>query len=373
MKFNDSPGEWSAFWLQSPTIGTPRGDPTTAGVEMDIAEHRVRCVNARQSPSRYVCDPADNVSDRVHQALIWDGYGDDHQSLVRFSDALAGLVDDTWHTLALSWTPTDMTFYYDDVATWSVTAPISQRSQYIILSSEIGATFAGAIPEAGYGSRATTDTKLQVDYVRVWDTVRELPTPTSTRSPVASGTARVGSPLSCSSGSWSGNPDFAYQWLSDGSEIADAATPAHVVGAADRGHGLACRVTATNAAGAATVLSNTLVIAAALQKVAPTVSATITCGPAVCAARAVRVTALGTVRIARSPRTPVVGYKARASAKTGAGGTMVTAKAALDRRLRSRIRHALVAGTPVVVKFSFRVLDSAGNTRTITYRIGLRL
>ena len=49
-----------------------------------------------------------------------------------------------------------------------MTAPISRRSQYIILSSEVGQFFAGTIPAAGYGSRVTTTTNMQVDWVRVW-------------------------------------------------------------------------------------------------------------------------------------------------------------------------------------------------------------
>ncbi len=45
VKFANAPGQWSAFWLQSPTIGSPLGDPATAGVETDIVEHRARCVS----------------------------------------------------------------------------------------------------------------------------------------------------------------------------------------------------------------------------------------------------------------------------------------------------------------------------------------
>ncbi|MEA2181628.1 MAG: hypothetical protein QOF69_813, partial [Solirubrobacteraceae bacterium] len=42
------------------------------------------------------------------------------------------------------------------------------RSQFIILSSEVGRFFAGAIPPVGYGTRQTSTTNMQVDYVRVW-------------------------------------------------------------------------------------------------------------------------------------------------------------------------------------------------------------
>src|SRR6478735_6450917 len=43
IRFSDAQGEWSAFWLQSPTIDGV-GDPHTYGTEVDIVEHRA--VNA---------------------------------------------------------------------------------------------------------------------------------------------------------------------------------------------------------------------------------------------------------------------------------------------------------------------------------------
>jgi hypothetical protein len=54
------------------------------------------------------------------------------------------------------------------VPTWSQTEPISRRDEYLILSSDVAEFFAGPVPDGGYGSRAETSTKMQVDYVRVW-------------------------------------------------------------------------------------------------------------------------------------------------------------------------------------------------------------
>jgi beta-glucanase (GH16 family) len=163
VKFDNAPGQWSAFWLQSPTLGNPLADPATAGVEMDIAEHRTRCVTPTQ-----ICGSSSDISDRIQEALIWDGYGADSKSAVQLSDPLPGLGNGSWHTWGLRWTPTDLTFYYDDTAIWSKTEPISRRSQFVILSSEVGQFFAGAPPQAGYGSFQTTTTTMQVDYVRAW-------------------------------------------------------------------------------------------------------------------------------------------------------------------------------------------------------------
>ena len=168
MRFNSLPGMWSAFWLQSISIGDPIGDPATAGVEMDVAEHRARCVNAPAPTPPSVCSATSDITNRIQQALVWDGYGTSSKAQVRLSDQLAGLGNGSWHRWALDWTPDSLTFFYDDLAIWSSSGPISQRSEYLILSSEVGQFFAGAIPRNGYGSRATTKTKLDVDYVRVW-------------------------------------------------------------------------------------------------------------------------------------------------------------------------------------------------------------
>jgi hypothetical protein len=92
--------------------------------------------------------------------------------------------------------------------------------------------------------------------------------PTNTALPVISGSPAVGSTLSCSSGSWTGEPQskltvgwpltstFGYQWLRDGAGIVGAASDAYVVQAADVGHALVCEVSATNEAGHASAKSN---------------------------------------------------------------------------------------------------------------------
>ena len=68
--------------------------------------------------------------------------------------------------------------------------------------------------------------------------------------PVIGGTPAVGSTLTCSAGQWLGSTQtFAFAWLRDGIPIAAATTADHVVVEADRGTGLACRVTASNTAG----------------------------------------------------------------------------------------------------------------------------
>lgn len=81
--------------------------------------------------------------------------------------------------------------------------------------------------------------------------------PVNTSAPVVSGTARVGSTLSCSTGSWDNEPtSYAYQWLRDGDPISGATSSAYVLIEADEGADISCAVTASNSAGSASQVSN---------------------------------------------------------------------------------------------------------------------
>ena len=178
---------------------------------------------------------------------------------MKLTDPLPGLGNDSWHTWALRWTPTELTFYYDDAVTWTMTRPISRQAQYLILSSEVGEFFAGQIPAGGYGTRATSTTNMQVDYVRAYTPATP---PANTAAPVMTGTPEVDQTLSCSSGAWSGNPapSLAYEWLRDDAPIPGASSPTYVLQVGDARHELGCRVTATNPAGSISAVSSTLLI-----------------------------------------------------------------------------------------------------------------
>ena len=159
IKFQDAPGEWCAFWLNSPTNGNPLGDPATAGVEIDVVEHRVT------DQGNWTA-----LRDMVAMNLNWDGYGSHMQNRQK----VAGLPDGAalqgeWHTYGVLWSTTGYTFYVDKVPLWSISEAISRRPESIQLTCEVDDhTWAGNIPAGGFGSRATSTTGMDVDYVRVW-------------------------------------------------------------------------------------------------------------------------------------------------------------------------------------------------------------
>ncbi|MFL5781542.1 MAG: hypothetical protein ACJ760_09535 [Thermoleophilaceae bacterium] len=82
--------------------------------------------------------------------------------------------------------------------------------------------------------------------------------PFNTTRPAITGLPRVGNVLSCTNGIWvpQGSPlTYVYRWLRDGVPIAST-TATRKVAAADQGHKLGCRVTATNVAGSTPATSN---------------------------------------------------------------------------------------------------------------------
>jgi hypothetical protein len=72
-------------------------------------------------------------------------------------------------------------------------------------------------------------------------------------------TPAVGDELSCSEGTWSAGPTFAFQWLRAGNAIPGATSPTYTVAVEDEGKALQCEITATNAAGATQALSKALI------------------------------------------------------------------------------------------------------------------
>ncbi len=159
IRFNDAPGSWCAFWLLSPTVGTPRGDPGRAGAEIDVVEHRVT-------------DQAgwDALADMVALNVNWDGYGAQRRNVQKVTALPGGArVQGEWHTYGVLWTEQEYTFYVDGVSLWSTTTAVSHVAQDVRLTCEVDdASWAGYVPKAGYGPRGASTARMDVDWVRVW-------------------------------------------------------------------------------------------------------------------------------------------------------------------------------------------------------------
>jgi beta-glucanase (GH16 family) len=149
-KLQTQPGWWSAFWLQSPVIGSSL-NPEEAGVEVDIMENFTR----------------DGV---VLHNNHWSGYGEDHQSLASGERHLEE-TPDGFHVFGLEWTPDEYVYYIDGKESWRVSGPVSQREQFILISTECNGYRNGNEP-AEELKQAVLPDYFMVDYIRVYDEVK---------------------------------------------------------------------------------------------------------------------------------------------------------------------------------------------------------
>ncbi|MGH7940209.1 MAG: family 16 glycosylhydrolase [Limisphaerales bacterium] len=163
IKWGDTNGMWSAFWFQSPTMGDYLYDPFVSGSEIDVVEHRATDGGSDG-------DIMNIVQNNIH----WNGYGSDAESAG--SGNIGSGLGSGFHTYGLLWTPSAYTIDIDgsNACSWNFSndgVPISESSEWVILSSEVddtSTTWAGEIPPDGYGSLAASTTKLMVDYVRYY-------------------------------------------------------------------------------------------------------------------------------------------------------------------------------------------------------------
>lgn len=143
MKFQKEVGHWSAFWINSSTLGKPRKDPARAGVEIDIIE--------------YMTNPEHR--DQAMHTIHWDNKTPDHKqdhAMVK----VPGL-SDGWHLVGCEWTEEAIVFYVDGKETYRTSKAIPKREQYMVLSMHVG-DWAGRIMDA-----QLPDACL-VDHVRVY-------------------------------------------------------------------------------------------------------------------------------------------------------------------------------------------------------------
>ena len=148
-KLQKQPGWWSAFWLQSPVIGSSL-NPSQAGVELDVMENFTR----------------DN---RISHNIHWGGYGDNHlhkgSGDLSIADAAEG-----FHTFGMDWSKSGYVFYVDGKASWRIDGPVSDVEQFILVSTECNGYRGGNRNQpAAILKRAVLPDAFIVDYVRVFD------------------------------------------------------------------------------------------------------------------------------------------------------------------------------------------------------------
>lgn len=150
------PGWWSAFWLQSPIIGSSL-NPRLSGVEIDIMENFQR-------------------DGGVRHAALWNGYGADAKGKST-KDPKTGEdrprpeLKDGFHTFGVDWSRTGYVFYVDGKETWRFDDVLSDQEQFILIGTECkGYRTGGPDPQL---NEAKLPDAFIVDYVRVFDDVSD--------------------------------------------------------------------------------------------------------------------------------------------------------------------------------------------------------
>jgi beta-glucanase (GH16 family) len=158
VKWKESPGMWSSFWLMPYRYtGTPIDNPAVAGTEMDIVEH-------------YVYNPPYDYFDTVKANLIWNPYSSPEYQIRQRMVYGPGINNDgQWHTHGVAWDANGCRFYMDDQLILSSSEAISQRYEGPCLAVYVGNAFGGTVPTGGYGAKgASSNPTMIVDYVHVY-------------------------------------------------------------------------------------------------------------------------------------------------------------------------------------------------------------
>ena len=140
------PGWWSAFWLQSPTIGCCP-DAGVAGVEVDVMES---------------FKPGNVIQHCTHSG----GYGPDH--IGQAAGHGADLDVNEWHTFGVLWTSEGYSYYIDGELDGFTAGPVSHTPQFILISTEVNG-YRWKQRSATDEARAAVGDTFVVDYVRVFD------------------------------------------------------------------------------------------------------------------------------------------------------------------------------------------------------------
>ena len=153
---------WSAFWLQSPSIGA-RFEPEWCGIESDIME----CFHKGE----------------IKSGNIMSGYGLQRKSEGRVKYPLKE-TSDGWHYFGLDWQPEGYVFYCDGQEMARATQNVSHVPEFILLTTEVrGYRWIGPKTFVKDGEEmigypyviqdSFTDDAFIVDFVRVFDKVNE--------------------------------------------------------------------------------------------------------------------------------------------------------------------------------------------------------
>jgi hypothetical protein len=157
--------------------------------------------------------------------------------------------------------------------TWTGYAPITYAYQWnrsgVAIEGATASTYTLVLADVGSTISATITAENIAGYVSAETTATAVITnpyapPVNTVAPAITGTVTVGSTLTCSQGTWTGEPTitFAFQWqfARTATAIAGATSSTYVIDVEDKNRTLNCKVTATNISGNVSATSSATIV-----------------------------------------------------------------------------------------------------------------
>ncbi len=155
LKWTGSPGAWPAFWLISEAQRDGKTNAHLLTSEVDIQEGDGTDPDGYNTALHRNSSMKFGVSDKTAPRVHW------HPELN------LGDLANTWHTYALLWTPTKVSWYLDGnlIATAPTFPDSTDQPMFIVLTMGNGGALSGASkpPASGPGLLQT-----EVNWVRVW-------------------------------------------------------------------------------------------------------------------------------------------------------------------------------------------------------------
>ena len=142
-------GWWIAFWMMQGNVGS-EANGGVDGSEVDIME-------------------GFGWTDKINQAIHWDGYADAHKSIGKKTDI--DNLHEGFHTYTMVWNPDEYIFYIDGTETWRTQGGgVCNRPGYLKITGELS-TESWAINDywANDPEQATYPDHFMVDYVKVYE------------------------------------------------------------------------------------------------------------------------------------------------------------------------------------------------------------
>ncbi|HKJ80179.1 MAG TPA: endo-1,4-beta-xylanase, partial [Prolixibacteraceae bacterium] len=142
-------GWWIAFWMMQGNVGSETNGGVD-GSEVDIME-------------------GFGWTDKINQAIHWDGYADAHKSIGKKTDI--DNLHEGFHTYTMVWNPDEYIFYIDGIETWRTQGGgVCNRPGYLKITGELS-TESWAINDywANDPEQATYPDHFMVDYVKVYE------------------------------------------------------------------------------------------------------------------------------------------------------------------------------------------------------------